>query len=137
MPGWRRTERRRCRRPRSAERTTPDRHRGPRRRDCRARAAGCQPPGPGRSPAGGPRMAGHRRRRALAPGVLTGGTPPPGSMAAVPDGERSGVRDYLSILVRRKWVVILTVFVVACSALGYSLLQTPIYEAHARVRISP
>ncbi|MGI8755001.1 MAG: polysaccharide biosynthesis tyrosine autokinase [Acidimicrobiales bacterium] len=55
----------------------------------------------------------------------------------MPNGERLTVRVYLSVLLRRKWVVVFTVIVVAGSALGYSMLQTPVYQAHARVLISP
>jgi len=69
--------------------------------------------------------------------MLTVRPEPPGSMAVVPNDERLTLRDYLSVLFRRKWVVLLTVIVVAGSALAYSLLQTPVYQAHARVLISP
>jgi len=53
------------------------------------------------------------------------------------NADRPGIRDYLSVLSRRKWVVALTLVIVATVALTYSLLRTPVYEAHARVLISP
>jgi capsular exopolysaccharide synthesis family protein len=43
------------------------------------------------------------------------------------------LRDYLSLLGRRKWVIALAAFLVAAAALGASVLQTPIYQADARV----
>ncbi len=47
------------------------------------------------------------------------------------------IGDYLRILRRRKWVVILVTLAVAGSALAFSLLQTPIYQSHARVLLEP
>jgi polysaccharide biosynthesis transport protein len=47
------------------------------------------------------------------------------------------LRDYLSVLRRRKGVIALTVVVVAGAALAFSYLQTPVYEATAEVLIRP
>jgi succinoglycan biosynthesis transport protein ExoP len=43
------------------------------------------------------------------------------------------LRDYLSVVRRRKWTIIFGVIAVASSALLASSLQTPVYEARARV----
>ncbi|TKJ44699.1 hypothetical protein CEE34_10855 [Candidatus Aerophobetes bacterium Ae_b3a] len=40
-----------------------------------------------------------------------------------------GLEDYWRLIWKRKWVVILTVVVVTASAVTFSFLQTPIYEA--------
>ena len=56
---------------------------------------------------------------------------------AVPDQSGMDVRHYLGVLRRRKWIVLLCVFVVTASALTFSLLQTPVYESHARILIEP
>lgn len=55
----------------------------------------------------------------------------------VPGRSGMDVHQYLAVLWRRKWVIVLAVFVVVGSAVSFSLLQTPIYEAHARVLIDP
>ncbi|MEA2703018.1 MAG: tyrosine-protein kinase [Actinomycetota bacterium] len=43
------------------------------------------------------------------------------------------LRDYLSLLGRRKWIIVLAAGLVAGAALVASFLQTPIYEAKARL----
>lgn len=43
------------------------------------------------------------------------------------------LRDYLSVFARRKWMVILSVVLVAGTALLFSLLQSPVYEGKARL----
>jgi len=45
--------------------------------------------------------------------------------------------DYLSALRRRKWVIMLATMAVVSAAMVFSLLETPIYEARARVSIQP
>jgi succinoglycan biosynthesis transport protein ExoP len=47
------------------------------------------------------------------------------------------LRDYLSVLRRRRWIVISAVLVVVAGAVALSLLQTPVYAAHARVLLQP
>jgi len=46
------------------------------------------------------------------------------------------LRDYLSVLRRRKWVILLSVLVVTGVALAYSLIQNPVYEASSKVLLS-
>jgi polysaccharide biosynthesis transport protein len=46
------------------------------------------------------------------------------------------LRDYLSVLRRRKWVILLCLVVVTGLALAYSLIQNPVYEASSRVLLS-
>jgi polysaccharide biosynthesis transport protein len=46
------------------------------------------------------------------------------------------LRDYLSVLRRRKWVILLCVVVVTGVALAYSLIQNPVYEASSKVLLS-
>ncbi|MGH9265630.1 MAG: polysaccharide biosynthesis tyrosine autokinase [Acidimicrobiales bacterium] len=43
------------------------------------------------------------------------------------------LRDYLSLLNRRKWIIVLAVLLVAGTALVASFLQTPVYEGKARL----
>jgi polysaccharide biosynthesis transport protein len=47
------------------------------------------------------------------------------------------LRDYLSVLRRRKGVIVLTVLVVVGAALVFSYLQTPVYESTAEVLVRP
>ena len=43
------------------------------------------------------------------------------------------VRDYVAVLLRRRWTVVLVCLMVAGAALAFSLLKTPIYEAQTRL----
>lgn len=43
------------------------------------------------------------------------------------------LKDLLRIVYRRSWVIVLCTFVFTAMGLGYSLLQTPLYEATARL----
>ncbi len=43
------------------------------------------------------------------------------------------LRDYVSVLRRRKWLVLLAMVLVFASALAVSLLQTPVYQGQARL----
>jgi capsular polysaccharide biosynthesis protein len=45
--------------------------------------------------------------------------------------------DYLSILRRRGWIIIVMIAVTAASAYGFSKLQTPVYKASVQVSINP
>lgn len=47
------------------------------------------------------------------------------------------VGDYVRVLRRRKWAVILVASVITISAVAFSLLQTPVYQSHARVLLEP
>ena len=47
------------------------------------------------------------------------------------------MHDYLAVLRRRKWVIFLAVALVVGSTVAFSSLQTPVYEAHARVLLQP
>lgn len=47
------------------------------------------------------------------------------------------LRDYLAALRRRKWVILLATLGVVGSAVLLSVLQTPVYEAKARLSIQP
>ena len=47
------------------------------------------------------------------------------------------LRDYLRVLRRRKWVVATTALLVVVVALTFSLLQTPVYTASARLTVEP
>ena len=46
------------------------------------------------------------------------------------------LRDYLHVLRRRKWLVILAVFLVPAAAIGFSLHQQKLYQASAQVLLS-
>ena len=45
------------------------------------------------------------------------------------DDDGLNFQDYWRVIGRRKWIVILTVVVLTASAVTFSFLQTPIYEA--------
>jgi capsular exopolysaccharide synthesis family protein len=55
----------------------------------------------------------------------------------VPTLERSGVdiRHYLTVLNRRRWVIVVATCLVVAAAVAFSVLQTPVYQSHARVII--
>ncbi len=46
-----------------------------------------------------------------------------------------GARRYLHVVRRRKWVVVVAMLVVVATAVGVSLAQTPVYDAHADLLI--
>lgn len=56
-------------------------------------------------------------------------TPP--EYRAAPEEEGATLRDYLGVIWRRKWVVILVTLVAAGAAFGFSAAQAPVYEAQA------
>ncbi|TEU19433.1 MAG: hypothetical protein E3J21_03790 [Anaerolineales bacterium] len=47
------------------------------------------------------------------------------------------LQDYLNILRKRGWIIILTACITAASALGFSLVQTPKYKATANLSVNP
>ena len=47
------------------------------------------------------------------------------------------LQDYLNILRKRGWIIILTACFTAASALGFSLVQTPRYKATANLSVNP
>ena len=47
------------------------------------------------------------------------------------------LREYLRILRRRGWIIILVAILTAAVALGVSKLQTPVYKAHVKVSAVP
>ena len=54
---------------------------------------------------------------------------------SAPDPHPSTLRDYLSVVRRRKWLILAVTVLVTGSALALSFLQTPIYEGRARLRV--
>ena len=49
----------------------------------------------------------------------------------------SDLNEYVRVLRRRKWIMVMSVLLVTGSALGVSALQTPIYEGTAEVLLQP
>lgn len=49
--------------------------------------------------------------------------------------QRTNLRDYLQIIARRRWTIILTLIITTAIALGYSFVTTPVYSATASVLI--
>ncbi|MDQ3878555.1 MAG: polysaccharide biosynthesis tyrosine autokinase, partial [Actinomycetota bacterium] len=47
------------------------------------------------------------------------------------------LRQYAAVLRARKWTILIAVILVVGAALGLSYLQTPVYEAEARVLVQP
>ena len=58
-------------------------------------------------------------------------------MAHLDDSQEIDLRDYLAVLRRRKWSVLLSVAVVVLAAVAASLVQNPVYEASADVLLQP
>lgn len=56
---------------------------------------------------------------------------------ALDDGGGMGLRDFLSVLRRRKRLLLLAIVTVVGSAVVLSLLQDPVYQAKSRVLIKP
>jgi Mrp family chromosome partitioning ATPase/capsular polysaccharide biosynthesis protein len=46
------------------------------------------------------------------------------------------LRDYLTVITRRKWVILAAIVLVPATAIGFSLHQTKLYQAHAQVLLS-
>ena len=46
------------------------------------------------------------------------------------------LRDYLMVVRRRKWIIVLSVLVVTATALGSAMLQTPTYQASVLVKVT-
>jgi uncharacterized protein involved in exopolysaccharide biosynthesis len=55
---------------------------------------------------------------------------------AEPRGDSKTLQDYVSVLKRRKWVIILSMVVVPVVAVVFSLRQSPLYSASADVLMS-
>lgn len=57
----------------------------------------------------------------------------------LPDAEPQGMtlRDYVGVLSRRWWVIALVVVVATAAALLFSLIQTPVYQATAKIMYEP
>ena len=47
------------------------------------------------------------------------------------------INDYLRILRKRGWIIILTALIAAASAYGFSKMQTPIYSASVKLSVVP
>lgn len=58
-------------------------------------------------------------------------------MQAPETEETIDLREYIAILRARKWTIILTAALVVIAALAFSLQQTPLYTAEARLLVEP
>ncbi|HEY3841900.1 MAG TPA: polysaccharide biosynthesis tyrosine autokinase [Acidimicrobiales bacterium] len=58
-------------------------------------------------------------------------------MDVIDDQSRSGLREYLQILRRRRWIIILTTLVFLAVAIGYGEISTPVYQGTAQLLITP
>src|SRR5688500_1080192 len=45
------------------------------------------------------------------------------------------LRDYVRVIARRKWLVVVTVVVTVCAALAVSSLQDPVYQAESQMLV--
>jgi tyrosine-protein kinase len=65
-------------------------------------------------------------------------TVPMGQQAELPQDEgRAPIREYLSILMLRKWSILLVTFLVLGAALLFSSQQNPVYSSEARFLVKP
>lgn len=70
-------------------------------------------------------------------GVLKHDTRPPKSKGpCVEPDDTIDLRDLLRVIRTRKWIIIAVTVLATALAVGYSLLQTPLYESEARVLIT-
>jgi capsular polysaccharide biosynthesis protein len=53
------------------------------------------------------------------------------------EAQELSLRDISRTLMRRLWVIVMVVVVFTGAAVGYSLVQTPKYEASAKILVSP
>jgi succinoglycan biosynthesis transport protein ExoP len=61
-----------------------------------------------------------------------------GTKVQAPETEETiDLREYIAILRARKWTIILTAALVVIAALAFSLQQTPLYTAEARLLVEP
>jgi capsular exopolysaccharide synthesis family protein len=60
-------------------------------------------------------------------------------LAPVAFPQRPGLdlREYLAVLRRRKWIIVIAVVSVVGAAAGLTAVQTPVYQGHARVLLQP
>lgn len=56
-------------------------------------------------------------------------------IAVPPGGNLLPLSDYLRIIQRRGWIIVLTAFLGAVSALLFSLVQTPVYQSTIRLNV--
>jgi Mrp family chromosome partitioning ATPase/capsular polysaccharide biosynthesis protein len=70
---------------------------------------------------------------ASGPGYGAPGAAPPPGYGAEPEPEGMTLRDYLGVLWRRKWIVLLVVAVATVSAYVFSARQTSMYSAEATI----
>lgn len=54
-----------------------------------------------------------------------------------PYGYEVDLRDYISIIWRHKWLILLIVVIAVGATYGYSALQPDTYETHATLLITP
>ena len=47
------------------------------------------------------------------------------------------IRDYLEVLRRRKWLILLFTCLVVAAAIAYTFTRTPIYQSQAQVLVQP
>ena len=51
----------------------------------------------------------------------------------VTGGHAATLRDYLHVVQRRKWIILIAVVLVPASAVAFSLREKPVYQASASV----
>src|SRR4051812_35714704 len=61
----------------------------------------------------------------------------PGAYDANEARERSPLRRYVDTLMRRKWFVVLAVFLCTSAAVAYVYTARPVFEAHADMLVTP
>lgn len=69
--------------------------------------------------------------------IQEGGIEPLGCFAVAMEPDELELRDYLRVLRRRQWIVIVVTAVVVTVALAVSFLQTPVYEGTAELLLQP
>lgn len=78
-----------------------------------------------------------KRENIEQPAAPKGATQAPATHVRAADGEQAlSLRDVLRTVWKRLWVIVLVALVFVGAAVGFSLLQTPVYEASAKVLVS-
>ena len=58
-------------------------------------------------------------------------------LALTPTGDAPGLRDFIRILLQRKWVLVLIAVLAVVASLGYSKVEKPVYTGTTQLLLTP